>query len=184
MVFSPGHAWRERAPQRWGTAPSSLASNCKYTAALGGIKMNARQLNINDIDAVKIVFLNTFSKTPWNDTWTCQQLHEYISEIMENRSSLSFGIYQNDILVGIALGRIKSWYEGTEYWIEEFGILPELQQNGIGSKFISEIEAILSQKGIAHIVLLTERNVPAYRFYKKNGFEENSEITVFSKAVH
>ena len=66
--------------------------------------MNARQLNINDIDAVKIVFLNTFSKTPWNDTWTCQQLHEYISEIMENRSSLSFGIYQNDILVGIALG--------------------------------------------------------------------------------
>ncbi len=103
MVFSPD-TLGERAPQRWGSRAIVLASNCKYTAALGGIKMNARQLNINDIDAVKIVFLNTFSKTPWNDTWTCQQLHEYISEIMENRSSLSFGIYQNDILVGIALG--------------------------------------------------------------------------------
>lgn len=146
--------------------------------------MNMIQLSKNDIDAVKIAFLNIFSKKPWNDTWTCQQLHAYISEIMENRSSLSFGLYQNNTLIGIALGRIKSWYEGTEYWIEEFGILPELQQNGIGSKFISEIEAILSQKGITHIVLLTERNVPAYRFYKKNGFEENSEITFFSKAVY
>ena len=42
---------------------------------------------------------------------------------MGNENSLSFGVYQDEVLIGIALGRLKSWYEGTEYWIDEFGIL-------------------------------------------------------------
>lgn len=100
-----------------------------------------------------------------------------------NKNSLSFGAYKDEILIGMALGRIKSWYEGTEYWIDEFGILPEMQQSGLGTKFIHEIEQVLAGKGFAHIVLLTERNVPAYRFYQKNGFEEMVDTVFFVKPI-
>lgn len=64
--------------------------------------------------------------------WTDDKLHAYIRELMGNENSLSFGVYQDEVLTGIALGRLKSWYEGTEYWIDEFGILPKMQQAGIG----------------------------------------------------
>lgn len=59
------------------------------------------------------------------------------------------------------------------------GILPEMQQSGIGSEFIKAIEKDLKRKGISHIVLLAQKDVPAFRFYKKNGFEEKEETVFF-----
>lgn len=86
-------------------------------------------------------------------------------------------------LIGMALGRIRSWYEGTEYWIDEFGIASEMQCRGAGTKFLTELECLLKGRGVKHIVLLTERSVPAYRFYLKNGFSEQQETVFFVKAI-
>ena len=146
--------------------------------------MYIRELGIDDIEFVKRTMLEIFSGEPWNDTWTDEQLHQYILELMSNKNSLSFGAYKDDILIGISLGKIKSWYEGTEYWIDEFGILPMMQQNGNGSAFMNEIEIAAAEKGIEYIVLLTERNVPAYQFYKRNGFNEKEETVFFFKQIH
>lgn len=145
--------------------------------------MDIRELTIANIEAIKTLMLDIFSKAPWEDRWTNEQLHAYVSELIGNKNSLSFGAYKDEILIGMALGRVKSWYEGTEYWIDEFGILPEMQQSGLGNKFIHEIEQVLAGKGFAHIVLLTERNVPAYRFYQKNGFEEMVDTVFFVKPI-
>ena len=145
--------------------------------------MDIRELNSGDIEKIKKLMLDIFSGEPWNDVWTDKQLHAYVSELIENKNSLSFGVYLDGNLIGMALGRTKSWYEGTEYWIEEFGIVPDRQQSGTGSAFIEELEKILVKKGIEYIVLLTERNVPAYRFYKKNGFREKEENVFFVKAL-
>lgn len=145
--------------------------------------MDIRELDSGDIEKIKKLMLDIFSGEPWNDVWTDKQLHAYVSELIENKNSLSFGVYLDGNLIGMALGRTKSWYEGTEYWIEEFGILPDRQQSGTGSAFIEELEKILAEKGIEYIVLLTERNVPAYRFYKKNGFREKEENVFFVKAL-
>ena len=86
-------------------------------------------------------------------------------------------------LIGMALGRIRSWYEGTEYWIDEFGIASEMQCRGAGTKFLTELEYLLKGRGGKHIVLLTERSVPAYRFYLKNGFSEQQGTVFFVKAI-
>ena len=45
-------------------------------------------------------------------------------EIMGNDNSLSFGMEENGALVAIALGKVKHWYAGTEYLVEELGVLP------------------------------------------------------------
>ena len=49
--------------------------------------------------------LDIFSVDPWNDAWTDEQLHTYISELIGNKNSLSYGIYQHDTLIGMALGK-------------------------------------------------------------------------------
>ena len=111
--------------------------------------------------------IDIFSVEPWNDVWTDDKLHTYIRELMGNENSLSFGVYQDEVLIGIALGRLKSWYEGTEYWIDEFGILPKMQQAGIGSGFMKSIEEKAAEKGAVYITLLTEKQVPAYQLQEK-----------------
>lgn len=145
--------------------------------------MEIRELNMSDIESVKRLMIDIFSVEPWNDVWTDDKLHTYIRELMGNENSLSFGVYQDEVLIGIALGRLKSWYEGTEYWIDEFGIASEMQCRGAGTKFLTELEYLLKGRGVKHIVLLTERSVPAYRFYLKNGFSEQQETVFFVKAI-
>ena len=112
--------------------------------------MEIRELNMSDIESVKRLMIDIFSVEPWTDVWTDDKLHTYIRELMGNENSLSFGVYQDEVLIGIALGRLKSWYEGTEYWIDEFGILPNMQQAGIGSGFMKSIEEKAAEKGAVY----------------------------------
>ena len=135
--------------------------------------MEIKRLNINQIDAIKSFFKEVFTNEPWNDDWSDEeQLHQYMLDLIGNRNSLSIGLYDNEEFVGLSLGSIMHWHAGTEYYIYEFCVRREFQNKGIGSFFLSEIEKYVQTLGINHIFLQTESNVPAYEFYKKNGFLE------------
>ena len=145
--------------------------------------MEVKELNTDRIEEIKEAMTAIFSVEPWNDVWNPEQLHVYVLEIIGNRNSLSFGLYEGGRLIGISLGRIKHWCEGTEYWIDEFGILPKWQGQGAGSRFLAEIEARLAESGITGVVLLTERTVPAFFFYEKSGFKAVDEQVFFAKKI-
>ena len=55
------------------------------------------------------------------------------------------------------------------------------QKKGYGKEFFSLIEKDLKEKGLDTIFLMTDRDKPAYEFYKKNGFKEIPELTSFIK---
>ena len=137
--------------------------------------MKIRELDESHTDEIKSVFLKIFSEEPWNDAWTDRQLQLYILELMGNSNPLLLGLYDNERLAGISLGRIRHWYTGVEYWIDEFGVLPEYQQKGTGSDFMKKIKEFLADRDVKVITLLTDRTFPAFRFYKKNGFSEREE---------
>ncbi len=37
--------------------------------------MHIKELNVNDIEIIKDLMPGIFSKEPWNDEWTDEQLH-------------------------------------------------------------------------------------------------------------
>ena len=132
-----------------------------------------KELNAEKIEEVKRLFAGVFSAAPWNDDWSDEkQLHGYIIDLMGNRNSLSFGLYENGCLTGIAIGSEKHWWEGTEYHIDELCIKTTEQGKGLGRLFLEMIEKEMQSRGIARIFLQTGRHAPAYRFYLRNGFEE------------
>lgn len=141
------------------------------------------KIGIGQKSKVIKLLLDIFSGEPWNDDWTDGQIYAYVEELMGNKNSLCFGLFKNGILTGIALGRIKSWYQGKEFFIEEFGISPSLQCSGLGSEFMCEIEKALAAEGLSYITLLTDKRVPAYHFYLKNGFSEQNETVFFAKRI-
>lgn len=143
--------------------------------------MEIREICLAHIKEITELFYSIFSKDPWNDKWNEEDLHTYMQELIGNRCSLSLGLYEDGKLIGIALGRTKHWYSGTEFWIDEFGIANDLQTKGIGSVFMTLVYDYIKNKGIKRIMLITERDFPAYYFYKKNGFEELDTQVVFVK---
>ena len=131
-----------------------------------------RRLSVDDIDEIKSLFRDILTSEPWNDDWSDDgQLEGYIIDIIGNRNSLALGLYENGVLTGISLGNVMHWYMGTNYYIIELGIKPECQGRGLGTEFLRMIEEYIHANGISCIFLQTERNMPAYDFYRKNGFD-------------
>ena len=132
-----------------------------------------KELTIEKIDIIKSFFKDVFMREPWNDDWSDdEQLHQYITDIIGNRNSLAFGLFEGEQLLGLALGNIKHWYTGTEFFVEEFCVKTEMQGQGLGTEFLRLLEVELRVRDIKTIFLMTGKEMPAFEFYRKNGFEE------------
>lgn len=138
-----------------------------------------------DFAEMKELFLDVFSNDPWFDKWDDEnQLNSYIKDLTGNNNSLSLALYdEEDRLVGCSLGYVFNWWEGREYFIREFFVSRERQGQGTGSIFLTLINHILATEGIRHITLTTEKTVPAYQFYQKNGFSVLKDSVYLAKKV-
>lgn len=155
----------------------------------GDDRMDVKQYQFQRLDesaapAVRKLFVSVFTGEPWNDDWSDEaQLKAYLHDLIGQGNSLAFGLYEGDSLVGVSMGRIKHWYTGTEYCIDELFIAHEKQGKGLGTLFVQEIEKACRALGLTHIFLLTENDVPAYGFYQKQGFYELKTNVAFAKKL-
>ena len=147
-------------------------------------KFELKRIGMNEIEAIKELFVGVFTIEPWNDDWSNQeQLNLYLSDLVGQSNSLTYGLFQGEHLIGVSMGHIRHWYSGTEYYIDELCIQTDKQGNGIGTLFLKEIENGIKGVGLGQIFLQTENTVPAYGFYQKNGFYELKEHGSFTKRI-
>ena len=140
------------------------------------------ELDGSSFEDIKTLFRSVFTQPPWNDDWSDEeQLDQYLLDLMGARTPLVLGLVEDGELIGISLGNIRHWYEGTEYLIDELCIKTEMQGRGYGSLFLSLIEEHLRERGLHTIYLTTDRNVPAYEFYRSRGFIELPDDVAFFK---
>lgn len=97
---------------------------------------NFKRIGMNEIEIIKELFTSVFTVEPWNDDWSNQeQLDLYLSDLVGQSNSLTFGLFEDEQLIGVAMGHIRHWYSGTEYYIDELCIRTDRQGNGIGTFF-------------------------------------------------
>lgn len=127
------------------------------------------------------LYRSAFAREPWNDDWSDDiQLNEYIKDLSCSFNSLNFGLFIDGKLTAISIGSIRHWWEGTNYNIDEFCVLPECQGQGIGSTFMDMICSEAKKRGLAGIFLQTDSDKPSYKFYLKNGFNElSAHVSLF-----
>ncbi|MDE6593178.1 MAG: GNAT family N-acetyltransferase [Oscillospiraceae bacterium] len=133
----------------------------------------SKELGKENRNEIKALFKEVFMNAPWNDDWSDEeQLDSYLDELTGEKSSLTVGLFEDGELIGLSMGCIRHWWQGTEYYIFEFCIRADKQGSGRGTAFLGDVIRIAKEKGVTHIFLQTERSAPAYGFYRKNGFEE------------
>ena len=146
--------------------------------------MELKRLSIDDKEEIKALFKGVFMGEPWNDDWSdSEQLDLYIEDLCGQGYSLTYGLYDGDEMIGLSMGYIKHWYTGTEYIIDELCIKTDRHGSGAGTFFLEQIEKTIKELGLKQIFLLTDRDMPAYNFYKKNGYVEVSSLVPFAKLI-
>ncbi|MFD2043069.1 GNAT family N-acetyltransferase [Ornithinibacillus salinisoli] len=147
--------------------------------------MKTTRLPEEKYEELKALFLDVFSNEPWLDEWENEhQLDLYMRDLVDNKNSLPLVLIdEHKYLVGGSLGYVFNWWEGKEYYIKELFISRDKQNQGLGKVFLQQINDYLKNEDIQHITLMTERNVPAYHFYQKNGFIELEESVFFARKI-
>ncbi len=141
-----------------------------------------RQLDMGDSKAIQRIIEDAFSAELWCDDWRDRrQFDRYIRDLIGNPNSLALGLYDGDRLIGVSLGRVVHWFEGTQYRIDDLGIASDYQGRGAGTHFLKDIEAFCAANAIKTITLKTNRRAAAYHFYARNAFRECEEDVYFEK---
>lgn len=95
--------------------------------------MEIRIINSDSQQDIMRIIKRAFYAEPWNDRWDNDDVMRcYLSDIMDNKNSLSLALFEGEMLVGAALGRIKHWFDRTEFNIDDFCIDPDFQGRGSG----------------------------------------------------
>jgi len=110
------------------------------------------------------------------------------------RDGLSFGAYEGDQLIGVALAEPHGWNKSL--WVWEFHVAEGRRGRGIGRRLMEALAEKGRAIGLRTIVCETQNtNVPAIEFYRKVGFTVegidlsyytnddvlNGEVAVFMK---
>ena len=146
--------------------------------------VECRKIGTEEMPAIRELFAGVFTGEPWNDDWSDgEQLDLYLEELVGQQNSLTYGLYEDGRMVGLSMGRMKHWYTGTEYYIDELCIRTDRQGTGLGTLFLQEIVHAIREGGMVQIFLQTSADVPAYQFYRKNGFQELKGHVSFQKRI-
>ncbi|MDO8869275.1 MAG: GNAT family N-acetyltransferase [Methanobacteriaceae archaeon] len=146
--------------------------------------LEIRKFNPRDLDNCTELFKKVFSSAPWYDDWnSLEQAQNYLSELIRNPAFEGFVACEGSNVVAVCLGHNRSWWNGQEFFVDEFFVENEMQGNGIGTKLLDEVSNYLICQNYIRLTLLTNKEIPAEAFYLKNGFYNNIERTVMVKEL-
>ena len=128
-------------------------------------KYEFKRIGMDEIEAIKELFVDVFTIEPWNDDWSNQeQLALYLSDLVGQSNSLTYGLFENEKMIGVSMGHIRHWFSGTEYYIDELCVRTDKQGKGIGTYFLREIEKGIKDIGMVQIFLQTPYSFSQYFF--------------------
>ena len=103
-----------------------------------------------------------------------------LSKILNNEDiGVILVVRESDKVIGMVniLYTISTALGGRVGNLEDFVVLPEYRNSGIGSKLLSYALNFAKKRGCQRITLLTDDdNQDAHRFYLRNGFSRSSMI--------
>lgn len=144
--------------------------------------MNIIRLSKDHIEECVDLFIDVFTKDPWNDTYDSrEQVIGFFQNHIDNNYFVGYGLKDQNRMIAISLGMKKPWINGMEYYIDQFCVKTDLQGKGIGSYFLKLIEQDIRTEKMNAIILNTERGFPAEKFYLKNGFKSVDELIILIK---
>lgn len=140
------------------------------------MKLDYKNMTQDELLDCATLFAKCFQQDPWNEEWTIQQALDRLQEIMSSPHALGYTVYHEGKMIGMLCGRVMTFMDFKEFWIDDFCISNNYQGKGLGSQFLDEVKIFLKDKEISRITLNTTRGFLSDKFYKKNGFKESDNL--------
>ena len=84
----------------------------------------------------------------------------------------------DDRIAGASIGFLKPFQAQMDYFIDDFFVCPKHQRQGIWAAFIMGIKRTMKENGTSSIVLSTQKDYLAHKFYESVGFKAYGEPVI------
>jgi aminoglycoside 6'-N-acetyltransferase I len=128
------------------------------------------------------MFLELFRGSPFGYRWlTGESVRAYLEDLTEMPKSRGYVYFDGGSFCGACFGRTGDCSEHPVFEIMEIFVARDAQRRGVGTKMLRQVERELRLSGVKAVRLSTARDVPAYGFYVRNGYETLESAVLMSK---
>ncbi len=133
-----------------------------------------------NLEEAIVLYIDIFTRPLWND--------EYPS-LAPVREPFLNHFHNNYFLEGKLKARglwprfQKALDQEEEYHIDQFGVLPTRQRQGIGGFFLRLIQEQIKKGGLNAIILNTKKGFPSEDSYRQNGFNAIKGLLTIAKEI-
>ncbi len=116
------------------------------------------------------LYRDAFNAPPWDTKWTLAGARRHLREVFETPAFVGFAVLRDGAPIAFAIGNGEHWSNFRTFCLKEMCVRPDLQRQGIGTRLLHHLEAALKRRGRGGLYLLTLKNTPAARFYRRHGY--------------
>lgn len=144
--------------------------------------LRIREMTIDDFSAVFHIGEEVFTADSFQSLYRTWDEYE-ITTLFNSDSELCLVAEGGDGILGFALGTTVTkhnspWKYGYLVWV---GVRSNIQQGGVGSGLFKEIKHRMKEQGVRMMIIDTSAdNLPAIRFFQKQGFDDRQEHVYMS----
>ena len=117
--------------------------------------MEIKRLNHNDIPSLAVAMAASYSEEPWNENWTLKKAERRIQAILGNFEAMGLAAFEDDKIIGAALGYVDPYAEEDFFFVSELFVIPEKKKQGLGKQLLAELEKALKEKKLNVIQLIS-----------------------------
>ncbi len=136
-----------------------------------------------DFDACVQLLMDAYNGAPWENHWTEETASRHLKEFLSCPAFVGFTALENGQTVGALFAHRQTWWTQDEVYVDELFVHPLFQGKGHGKQLLQAAETHCRENGLAGVVLLTNRHMPAKAFYDRNGYVQADHVIYMYKVV-
>ncbi|MCL1885147.1 MAG: GNAT family N-acetyltransferase [Defluviitaleaceae bacterium] len=135
-----------------------------------------------DLEMCVKVYVEAFNAPPLNYNFLTEAKAErYLKDMTKTPGFLGYTYWVEGEMAAFCFGILDNYFEGTMFEVEELAVVAQKHRSGVGSEVMRLLEIKLAGYGVSAVSLNTSRELPAFSFYLKNGYEELPENVTLMK---
>jgi aminoglycoside 6'-N-acetyltransferase I len=136
----------------------------------------------SDLEKCVEIYVAAFNAPPLNyDFLNGAKAERYLRDITRTPGFLGYVYVEGEEMKAFCFGKLDNYFEGVMFEVEELAVVPQLHRSGVGTEVMRLLEIKLAGYGVKAVNLSTSRNLPAFNFYVKNGYDEIPENVTLVK---
>ncbi|MBQ9850091.1 MAG: GNAT family N-acetyltransferase [Clostridia bacterium] len=144
--------------------------------------MQYRKMIEDDIQNVVPLYIEYYNNKEEGE-WTTETTYKRIHQVWSREDSYCLISEEDNSVIGFAMGYFEQYDDCFAYDLVEIVVSTKLQNRGIGTKFMNELEKRVKEKGAMLIQLQAVNDEHHNHFYGKLGYKDATNLTLKTKIL-